>query len=146
MYVNRKGCSNGLLTDHCRLPLGQRLLPESTGKAGQGIPGRCFSSRRSKSTMQKGQQKVVRKPGQGICLKRTQASDSAEIPCTSWLRPELFLWCVEAVCACVLKWRWLESDTEKAMATHSSTLAWKIPWTKEPGRLQSMGSLRVGRD
>ena len=34
----------------------------------------------------------------------------------------------------------------EAMATHSSTLAWKIPWTKEPGRLQSMGSLRVGHD
>ena len=35
---------------------------------------------------------------------------------------------------------------EKAMATHSSTLAWKIPWTEEPGRLQSMGLLRVGYD
>ena len=33
---------------------------------------------------------------------------------------------------------------EKAMATHSSILAWKIPWTEEPGRLQSMGSLGVG--
>ena len=33
---------------------------------------------------------------------------------------------------------------EKAMAPHSSTLAWKIPWTEEPGGLQSMGSLRVG--
>ena len=33
--------------------------------------------------------------------------------------------------------------SEKAMATHSSTLAWKIPWTEEPGRLRSMGSLRV---
>ena len=32
---------------------------------------------------------------------------------------------------------------EKAMAPHSSTLAWKIPWTEEPGRLQSMGSLTV---
>ena len=32
---------------------------------------------------------------------------------------------------------------EKAMAPHSSTLAWKLPWTEEPGRLQSMGSLRV---
>ena len=36
--------------------------------------------------------------------------------------------------------------TEKAMAPHSSTLAWKIPWTEEPGRLQSMGSLRVRHD
>ena len=35
---------------------------------------------------------------------------------------------------------------DKAMATHSSTLAWKIPWTEEPGRLQSMGSLRVRHD
>ena len=35
---------------------------------------------------------------------------------------------------------------EKAMAPHSSTLAWKIPWMEKPGRLQSMGSLRVGHD
>jgi len=35
---------------------------------------------------------------------------------------------------------------EKAMATHSSTLAWKIPWAEEPGRLQSMGLRRVGHD
>ena len=39
-----------------------------------------------------------------------------------------------------------EDPLEKAMATHSSTLAWKIPWTEEPGRLQSMGSLRVRHD
>ena len=39
-----------------------------------------------------------------------------------------------------------EFITEKAMAPHSSTLAWKIPWTEEPDRLQSMGSLRVGHD
>ena len=36
------------------------------------------------------------------------------------------------------------ASKEKAMAPHSSTLAWKIPWMEEPGRLQSMGSLRVG--
>ena len=36
-----------------------------------------------------------------------------------------------------------EVPLEKEMATHSSTLAWKIPWTEEPGRLQSMGSQRV---
>ena len=35
---------------------------------------------------------------------------------------------------------------EKEMATHSSTLAWKIPWTEKPGGLQSMGSQRVGHD
>ena len=35
---------------------------------------------------------------------------------------------------------------EKAVAPHSSTLAWKVPWTEEPGRLQSMGSRRVGHD
>ena len=35
---------------------------------------------------------------------------------------------------------------EKAMAPYASTLAWKIPWTEEPGGLQSMGSLRVGHD
>ena len=39
-----------------------------------------------------------------------------------------------------------EDPLEKEMATHSNTLAWKIPWTKEPGRLQSMGSQRVGHD
>ena len=35
---------------------------------------------------------------------------------------------------------------EKEMATHSSSLAWRIPWTEKPGRLQSMGSQRVGHD
>jgi len=36
--------------------------------------------------------------------------------------------------------------SEKAMAPHSSTLAWKLPWMEEPGRLQSMGSLSVRHD
>ena len=39
-----------------------------------------------------------------------------------------------------------EMSIETSMAPHSSTLAWKIPWTEEPGRLQSMGSRRVGHD
>ena len=47
--------------------------------------------------------------------------------------------------------RWMDIQnvvytSEKAMAPHSSTLAWKIPWTEEPGRLHSMGLLRVGHD
>ena len=40
----------------------------------------------------------------------------------------------------------LAEVSEKAMAPHSSTLAWEIPWTDEPGRLQSMGSLRIRHD
>ena len=44
-----------------------------------------------------------------------------------------------------LKGKTTEWRTKKA-APHSSTLAWKIPWMEEPGRLQSMGSLRVGHD
>ena len=46
-------------------------------------------------------------------------------------------------------WVWSlswEDPLKKEMATHSSTLAWKIPWTEDPGRLQSMGSQRVGHD
>ena len=39
-----------------------------------------------------------------------------------------------------------EDLLEKEMATHSSILAWRIPWTEEPGGLQSMGSQRVGHD
>ena len=39
-----------------------------------------------------------------------------------------------------------EDPLEKQMATHSCMLNWRIPWTEEPGRLQSMGSLRVGHD
>ena len=42
--------------------------------------------------------------------------------------------------------RWVVRNPEKAMAPHSSTLAWEIPWMEEPGRLQSVGSLRVRRD
>ena len=52
----------------------------------------------------------------------------------------------------MLNWLWMDKYTslawkvEKAMAPHSSTLAWKIPWAEEPGGLQSMGSQRVGHD
>ena len=46
-------------------------------------------------------------------------------------------------------WVWSlgwEDPLEKEMAIHSSTIAWTIPWTEEPGRLQSMGSQRVGHN
>ena len=48
--------------------------------------------------------------------------------------------------ACILHLLFSKHQAEKAMAPHSSTLAWKIPWTEEPDRLQSMGSLRVRHD
>ena len=54
-------------------------------------------------------------------------------------------------CLPVMQETWVQSlgreDTlEKGMATHSSILAWKIPWMEEPGRLQSMGLQRVGHN
>ena len=55
--------------------------------------------------------------------------------------PELKSWLNLNFC---LIWSYLTSLTEKARAPHSSALAWKIPWMEEPGRLQSMGLLRVG--
>ena len=54
-----------------------------------------------------------------------------------WLSLPGFHLCIKMV---------LGNHMEKAMAPHSSTLAWNIPWMEEPGRLQSMGSLRVGHD
>ena len=58
---------------------------------------------------------------------------------TDWLQIR------KGVCqSCILSY--LTYMQEKAMGTHSSTLAWKISWTEEPGRLQSMGSQRVGHD
>ena len=62
-------------------------------------------------------------------------------------------WCSgkESVCQCNRHRRQVQSlswvdPLEKGMATHSSTLAWRIPWTEEPGGLQSMGSQRAGQD
>ena len=46
---------------------------------------------------------------------------------------------------CVQSLGWAD-PVEKEMAAHSSILAWEIPWTEEPGRLQSVGSHRVGND
>ena len=55
-------------------------------------------------------------------------------------REQYFLWVV------IYGYIEVGSLLEKAMAPHSSTLAWKIPWMEEPGGLQSMGSQRVGHD
>ena len=52
---------------------------------------------------------------------------------------------LNGICAIPLILLWLFISLEKEMATHSSILAWKIPWTEEPGGLKSMGSQRVGQ-
>ena len=69
----------------------------------------------------------------GVAKSRTRLSDWTKLNSLNWCFPLLLL---------VIKNSLLQ-NTEKAMAPHSSTLAWKIPWTEEPGRLQSIGSLRV---
>ena len=57
-----------------------------------------------------------------------------------WLRRVKYLSTMRETWVRALGW---EDPLEKEMAIHSSTIAWKIPWTEEPGRLQSMGSQRV---
>jgi len=52
----------------------------------------------------------------------------------------------ETVTTLFVNWLYLNTKSEKAMAPHSRTLAWKIPWMEEPGGLQSMGSRRVGHN
>ena len=59
-------------------------------------------------------------------------------------KDKLFVWSL--IQGCLHICYTLCRSAEKAMAPHSSTLAWKIPWMEEPGGLQSMGSLRVGHD
>ena len=72
------------------------------------------------------------------------------VPLPSLLVSIMFFYFVGDFCIDVYKGYWsivfLYLFWLKAMAPHSSTLAWKIPWMEEPGRLQFMGSLRVGHD
>ena len=66
-------------------------------------------------------------------LKEFQRKDGPKRLSGSFIQQELFKYL-------------LSKQTEKAMAPHSSTLAWKIPWMEEPGGLQSMGLLRAGHN
>ena len=54
--------------------------------------------------------------------------------------------CLPAMCETWVRSLGREDPLAKEMATHSSTLVWKIPWTEKPGRIQSLGSQRVGQD
>ena len=79
------------------------------------------------------------------CLAQCSVSDSQPRPPHPSTFPSNFFnieqWLLTNTDFCSLR-----DSSEKAMAPHSSTLAWKIPWTEEPGGLQSMGSLRVRHD
>ena len=66
-----------------------------------------------------------------LCLPRWYSGQESACQCSRWKRLRFNPW-VQKNCL------------EKEMATHSSTLAWKIPWTEDPGGLQSMGLQRVG--
>ena len=73
-----------------------------------------------------------------VQLSHSYMATGKAIALTIWTL--LANWCLCFLICC------LGSSLEMAMAPYSSTLAWKIPWTEEPGRLQSMGSRRVGHD
>ena len=76
-----------------------------------------------------------------------RASNILEGP--SIYRASLVAQMVKNLLAMQETWVWSlgwEDPLEKGMVTHSSILVWRIPWTEEPGGLQSMGSQRVGRD
>ena len=79
--------------------------------------------------------KIPHRLNERILTKDTTSPDILEESLT--VRSGLILLTLKKLLGCLV---------EKAMAPHSSTLAWKIPWMEEPGRLQSMGSQRVGHD
>ena len=64
-------------------------------------------------------------------------------PCGSMVKNPPAIWEMQETWVRSLGW---EDPLEEGMATHSSTLAWEMPWMEKPGRLQSMGSQRVGHD
>ena len=88
----------------------------------------------------------------GVAKSWTQLSDWT-MATTNWEYSIFWLYqcqypdCDNTVRFCKMYyWRKLGKGSEKAMAPHSSTLAWRVPWTEEPGGLWSMGSLRIGHE
>ena len=77
------------------------------------------------------------------------ANDTHRLSLDRYSIPSLVAQLVKNLPAMQETWVWAlsrEDPLEKEMATHSSTLAWRIPWTEKPGQLQSMESQRVGHD
>ena len=77
------------------------------------------------------------------CHQKNVGHSCSSVPCLKSLLQPLIPWITVKSCVILME---TMIGVEKAMATHSSTFAWKIPWTEEPGRLQSMELLRVRHD
>ena len=90
------------------------------------------------------------------CCQRTYPMTSSSGSWHACNRVGILRYLLDVIYSKIEKWSYPDNQKnidafywsllEKAMAPHSSTLAWKIPWTEEPGRLQTMGSRRVGHD
>ena len=118
----------------------RELLDQASQKNGWSGPGRCQHQRAhtpGKSVLPRSP-RMRQSPGKAVSYRvfSNHASVSAQF-CSKCISSLCLL---ETICYLYIK------TLEKEMATHSSTLAWKIPWTEEHGRLQSMGSQRVGHD
>ena len=90
------------------------------------------------------------------CCQRTYPMTSSSGSWHACNRVGILRYLLDVIYSKIEKWSYPDNQKnidafywsllEKAMAPHSSTLAWKIPWTEEPGRLQTIGSRRVGHD
>ena len=78
-----------------------------------------------------------------VCPKLGRAQEGSGLPRGSAVKNQLAMQELQETQVRSLGW---EDPLEKGMTTQSSILAWRIPWTEEPGGLQSMGSQRVGHD
>ena len=117
-----------------------------SGRATAALPGGSVNLGRKEERL-----RTMRAGGLGRTAEAVRLPAPLRLPLENWEHPTYHLqghlgnWFIADIvqrenCAC------LGPAAEKAMAPHSSTLTWKLPWTEEPGRLQSMGSLRVRHD
>ena len=91
-----------------------------------------------------------------VLFRLSWKRENIPIHCSAYHRPPTQTFIIEYILSTMwkdkwkikmtLNWRPLVQHLEKTMAPHSSTLAWKIPWTEEPGRLQSLGLQKIGHD
>ena len=114
-----------------------------------------WNNEKNKSKISKEQEQTVRKRKlQWLSIGKLAQNHQQSEKCT--LKPcyaTLYLQKIETICYLLARMGEIYTlftisrcRQEKAMASHSSTVAWKVPWMEEPGRLQSMGSHRVGHD